>query len=138
MSFKRIHLSGKGIHGFTLLEVMVSLSIIAIALTVLLSSQSQSLSLASESKFNTTAALLAQGKMAEMEALKTEDLRSDSGDFGDAFPDYHWEMEVTRSPFLGTDHFSDFLDRIDLNVYFGEQRLYQYHLRLYRFAPREE
>ena len=59
---------GFGTSGFTLLEVMVAMAIIAIALTAVLGSQSKSLSLASEAKFSTTVALLAQSKMAEIEA----------------------------------------------------------------------
>ena len=50
--------------GFTLLEVMVAISILAIALVAVFGSQSQSLSLANEAKFNTTAPFLAQSKMA--------------------------------------------------------------------------
>jgi general secretion pathway protein I len=52
--------------GFTLLEVMVALAVIAIGLTALLGSHSQSVSLATEAKFNTTVALLAQQKMTEL------------------------------------------------------------------------
>ena len=78
--------------GFTLLEVMVAMAIIAIALTAVLGSQSQSVSLASEARFNTTASLLARAKMAEMEAMEAEDLAFDSGDFGEDFPGYMWKM----------------------------------------------
>jgi general secretion pathway protein I len=49
--------------GFTLLEVMVAIALIAIALTAVLGSQSQSVSLAGEARFNTTATLLAQSKI---------------------------------------------------------------------------
>ena len=80
--------------GFTLLEVMVAMAIIAIALTAVFGSQSQSLTLASEAKFSTTAAFLAQSKMAEIEAQKPEDLTSDSGDFGEDFPGYLWELSL--------------------------------------------
>ena len=65
-------------HGFSLMEVIAAMSIIAIALTAVLSSQSQSVSLAGEAKFSTTAALLAQSKLAEIETMEQRDLRSDS------------------------------------------------------------
>ncbi|MFC1867511.1 prepilin-type N-terminal cleavage/methylation domain-containing protein [Thermodesulfobacteriota bacterium] len=126
---------GKTEYGFTLLEVMVALSIIAVALTALLASQSQSLSLASEAKFSTTAALLAQSKIAEIEAKKPEDLRSDSGDFGDDFPNYQWDLKVNEVSFSGAENFSDFLKQIDLEVFWGENKQYQYRLRHYRFMP---
>jgi general secretion pathway protein I len=83
--------------GFTLLEVMISMAILAIALVAVFQSQSQSLSLENRAKFTTTAALLAQGKMAEIEAADPRDVRSGSGDFGDQFPDYTWEIDVRDS-----------------------------------------
>jgi general secretion pathway protein I len=123
--------------GFTLLEVMVSLSIIAIALTVLLTSQSQSLSLATEARFDTIAPLLAQSKIAEINTTKKDDLYSQSGDFGDSFPDYFWEMELNSVSSFDSDKYADYLKQIDLSIYYGEDRLFKYNLRLYRFFPDE-
>lgn len=125
--------------GFTLLEVMVAMAIIAIALTAVLGLQSQSVSLASETKFNTTAPLLARMKMAELEMEKPEDLTSDSGDFGEDFPGYYWDLTVSDVTFPGAEDIADRLRQIDLNVFFGEDPLYQYKIRLYalkgNFAP---
>ena len=53
---------------FTLLEVMVAVSIIAIALVALFGSQSRSLSHATEAHFNIVAPMLASGKLAELES----------------------------------------------------------------------
>jgi len=122
--------------GFTLLEVMVAIAIIAIALTAVLGSQSQSLSLASEAKFSTTAAFLAQGKMAEIEAEKVEDLASDSGDFGEDFPGYGWELSVNDVTFDEPEGVSDHLKQIDLTVSWEDHDEYEYRLRLYRLAPK--
>ncbi len=122
--------------GFTLLEVMVSLSIIAIALTAMLWSQSQSVSLAGDAKFNTTAAFLARSKMAELETEEPENLSPGSGDFGENFPDYTWEVTLKEVPLDLPFHVSDDLKRIDLRVSWGEVNSYQYRLRLYRFVPR--
>jgi len=119
--------------GFTLLEVMVAMSIIAIALTALLASQSQSISIAGEAKFSTTAALLAQSKMAEIETKTEDELIYDSGDFGNDFPDYSWEMEVQDVIFADEEEFTDYLKQIDLTIYWGEGKQYQYSLRLYHF-----
>jgi general secretion pathway protein I len=80
--------------GFTLLEVMIAVAILAIALVAVFQSQSQSISMENQSRFLTTASLLAQGKMAEMEAAESKDLHSDSGNFGVDFPDYGWQVEV--------------------------------------------
>ena len=122
--------------GFTLLEVMIAVAIIAIALMAVLGSQSQGLSLAGESRFNRTASLLAQGKMAEIEAVKDQrDLNSDSGDFGDEFPGYVWQLSVNEVLFDGAETISNRLNQIDLEVSWGSDELYQYRLRLYRFFP---
>jgi general secretion pathway protein I len=121
--------------GFTLLEVMVAMAIIAIALTAVLGLQSQSLSLASEAKFSTTAAFLAQSKMAEIETEKAEDVASDSGDFGEDFPGYRWDKTVNDVTFDEPEGVSDHLKQIDLTVSWEEHDQYQYRLRLYRFVP---
>jgi len=123
--------------GFTLLEVMIAVAIIAIALMAVLGSQSQGLSLAGESRFNRAAALLAQGKMAEVEAVKDQrDLNSDSGDFGDEFPGYTWQLWVREVLFDGAEKITDRLKQIDLEISLGSDELYQYRLRLYRFFPK--
>jgi general secretion pathway protein I len=120
--------------GFTLLEVMIALAVISIALLTLLGSQSQGLSLANESRFNTTASLLAQGKMAEIASVgNLGDMPPASGDFGEDFPDYVWELSVDDVFFEGAGKVSERLKRIDLEVSFVPDRRYRYQLRLYRF-----
>ena len=84
--------------GFTLLEVMIAVALIAIALTTLLGSQSQSVSFANSAKFETMAALLAQSKMSEITVQESDELTNDSGDFGDDYPGYAWEVNVSASP----------------------------------------
>jgi general secretion pathway protein I len=79
--------------GFTLLELMIAIAILAISLTVIYGSQSQSVSLATESKFNTAAALLLNLKVAELEC-GIVDLRADEGDFGEDYPDFSWKIEI--------------------------------------------
>jgi len=80
--------------GFTLLEVMVSVTIIGIALVTLIGSQSQSISIATASRFETTASLLAGQKMTELALGSFDDLQSDEGDFDEEFSDYHWQVEI--------------------------------------------
>lgn len=88
--------------GFTLLEVMIALAVLSIALVAVFQSQSQSISMITRSRFETTASLLAQSKMAEFEAAKTGDLSSRNGDFGDDYRDYTWEVQVeeTELPYV--------------------------------------
>lgn len=119
--------------GFTLLEVMVAIALIAIALMAVLGSQSQSVSLAGESRFNTTAALLAQSKMAEMESQNPEDLTASSGDFGEDFPGYTWKLAVSNVMLDRPENVSDHLKQVDLTIAWGEDEQFLYALRIYRF-----
>ena len=80
---------------FTLLEVMVAVAVMAMSFTALLSAQSQSLSIATISRFESAAALLARQKLAELELEDFDTLGSGSGDFEDDFSAYHWQTEVT-------------------------------------------
>jgi general secretion pathway protein I len=121
--------------GFTLLEVMIALAIIATALIAVLGSQSQSLSLASETKFSTTAIFLAQHKMAELEAEDPTGLSADSGDFGEDFPGYQWSLTVSDVASVEPENVSDYLKQLDLTVSWGADGVYQYSLRLFRFVP---
>ena len=120
-----------GNRGFTLLEVMVAVALIAIALTALLGSQSQSVSFANSSKFETMAALLAQDKMSEIVLREGGDLSSDSGDFGEDYPGYAWSATVSDVSIPGEEVLSDYLKQIDLTVTWG---VFSYELRLYHYA----
>lgn len=123
--------------GFTLLEVMVAMAIIAIAMTAVLNSQSQSISLASEAKFSTSATLLAQMKMAEIFRGNPQDLTSDSGDFGEDYPGYTWEVKVENVSADLPENVSNHLRQIDVTISWGEERVYHYDLRAYRFIPEQ-
>ena len=76
------------------MEVMVAIAILAIALVSVFQLQSQSISMASDSRFMTTAALLAQSKMVEIEALSSLTNKSENGDFGPDYPQYTWQVEI--------------------------------------------
>jgi general secretion pathway protein I len=124
--------------GFTFLEVMVAVALLAITLTAVLGSQSQSVSLASESRFYTTATLLAQGKMAEIEAKDFGTLSSDSGDFGEDFPGYTWEVTVGNVYLDFPENVSNHLRQVTLTLSWEESEHYQYRLKTYRFSPEGE
>lgn len=80
--------------GFTLMEVMIAMAILAIALVAIFQMQSQSISMSADSRFMTTAALLAQSKMVEAETDSILTNRRDDGDFGPDYPQYIWHLEV--------------------------------------------
>ncbi len=82
------------IQGFTLLEIMVSLSIVAIVFVSLFKMQSSSILLAGYGKFHSTAPFLARQTITRIER-DLEDDANPSGDFGDSFPGYQWSARIT-------------------------------------------
>jgi len=96
--------------GFTLLEVMIAMSILAIGLVAVLQMQSQSISMSSESRFLTTASLLAQSKIVEVEAAALLENRNQKGDFSPDYPEYGWSIVVTDTQITK-------LKRIEVNVF---------------------
>lgn len=117
---------------FTLLEVMIAIAIIAITFTSLLGLQSNGLSLATEAKFNNTAALLAKEKLAGYEAGLL-DYVNDSGDFGEQFPGYRWRSEVRDAVIDNIELLSELdkpLQRIDVTVSLNEDE-YEFTMTCY-------
>ena len=117
--------------GFTLLQVMVAVALIAVALTTLLVSQSQTVSLANDAKFETMAALLAQGKMNELLTGQGAGLSGDSGDFGEEYPGYAWEAAVDDFVIESEESVSKYLKQVDLTVTWG---VYTYSLRQFHYT----
>ena len=118
--------------GFTLLEVMIALAVMSIVLVSVYRMHSQSLSMNTAARFYTLAPLLAQNKIAELEALSSDGFPNDSGDFVEQYPGYSWQISITdvSSEVLG--EVANDLKRIDLTVSFNEDQ-FSYSLRTYRF-----
>lgn len=68
----------------------------AIALVSLLGSQSQTISIATDARFDTIAALLAQEKMAEIRLQDFEQIESESGIFEEGFSEFSWSTDVVQ------------------------------------------
>jgi general secretion pathway protein I len=73
---------------------MIAMAVLAVSLVAVYQLQSQSISMATDSRFLTTASLLAQGRMAQVAAALPRDVVAGNGDFGENFPDYTWQLEV--------------------------------------------
>ena len=80
--------------GFTLLEVMVSVAIIAIVLVSILRLQGQSISMNEAIRFYTTAPLLADTKISEIRLNPSNFELSSSGDFGNEYTGYAWKVQI--------------------------------------------
>ena len=131
----QLSVTHKTLRGFTLLEVMMAMAIIAIALPAILGAQSQGVWLANEAEFHTTAPLLAQFRMAEIETMELDNLTSESGDFGERFPGYAWRLVVDDYSYNVSEEVSGYLKNIVLTVSWGDHGDYRYVLTLYRFNP---
>ncbi len=110
--------------GFTLLEVMVALAILAIALSTLLGSLNQSMFAADETDFSAVSAFLARQKMTELIARGT-DLAETSGDFGENHPNYFWRVEINPVDFTENELLEGteaLLQRLDLVVHTEDDR----------------
>jgi type II secretion system protein I len=99
--------------GFTLLEVLISLLIIAIVLITCLRAQNQSIRLYTLSREMTIATILARQKMGEIEkeakATGFPELGEEEGDFAEQFPGFTWKKAVSVTPF-------EEARRIDLSI----------------------
>ena len=100
--------------GFTLLEVMIALAVLAITLVVLLDLRNRDIVLNGHSGNLTTATLLAQERLAALELSGPAGL----GEWRGAFPGYEefaWKMQVTRTSL-------DFIHQVRLQVVWNEGR----------------
>jgi general secretion pathway protein I len=114
--------------GFTLLEVMIAMAILATVLVTVFHSQSQSIAMANESRMMTTLALLAQSRMAEMEGQQDLSTGQTSGTFGEDYPNYTWSAIITQPPGPG----SSYLRKIEIAVVHTYNPKRPYRVILYR------
>ena len=118
--------------GFTLLEIMVALSIIAIVLVSVYRMHAQTVSMNNEVRFYATAPMLAQRKMAEIESESLKDMGDDSGDFGDEFPDYRWNIVIDDVESTALGNIAKNLKKIDLLISFNNDK-FTYSVRKYKY-----
>jgi general secretion pathway protein I len=96
--------------GFTLLEVMVSLFIVALSLTAVTTSMSQMIKASKSMRDRTYASWIAQNRITELRlAVVTPDVGSSSGEVEYANADWAWRTVVSET---GVDD----LYRVDASV----------------------
>lgn len=118
--------------GFSLLEILVAISIIAIVFLSIFKMHKQTISMIQAAKFYTLAPLLAQNKIEELELRTAYESIYDSGVFGDNYPGYRYDISIddADSEFLG--YAAGDLKKIDVTV-FTDIEEFSYSLRTYRF-----
>ena len=107
------------------------MAIMAIVLVSVYRMHSQTLTMNTANRFYTQAPLLAQGKLAQLEAGLSEIIAGDSGDFGEEFPGYSWNVTVEEVALEALGEVANDLKRIDLMVSFNGNE-YVYNVRTYR------
>lgn len=120
--------------GFTLLEIMAALSIIAIVLVSVYKLHAQSIAMNNSDRFYTTAPFLAQRLITEIETAAPLSVSQSTGGFGDEYPGYEWEIlrEDFNSENLGEA--AQGLKKIDVAIFFNEKEQI-YRLRFYAYLP---
>ena len=83
-----------GPRGFTLLEVMVALAILATTLTVIYQLHGQTMMISSSARFYNLAPMLAQARLSELEQGTYTQLAESSGDFGEDYPGFQWSVQI--------------------------------------------
>jgi general secretion pathway protein I len=81
-------------HGFTLVEVLAALLLIAIVLPVVMQGISLGAQASSNARHRTEAAGLAESKLSELVATREWQMGNLTGDFAPDWPDYRWEATV--------------------------------------------
>ncbi|MFO7839688.1 MAG: type II secretion system minor pseudopilin GspI [Desulfosalsimonadaceae bacterium] len=111
--------------GFTLLEVMIALAVIAIVLVSVLRMQGQTISMNETFRFYTIAPQLAAKKMAELRIASEEGGFAQSGEFADQFRGYTWQAK-SREVSLVTDQDREMnLRQVEVKVSYMEgQQVY--------------
>jgi general secretion pathway protein I len=90
--------------GFTLLEVMVAVAIMAMVLVTLLGLQSRTMQDVTQAEHITTATMLAKRMMVDSIVSKKREPVQEDGDFKDEdnFKDYAWKRTISQIPLFST------------------------------------
>jgi general secretion pathway protein I len=120
------------VSGFTLLELMVAISIIALVLVSINKMHAQTISMNYAARFYASAPLLAQLKLSELETEGLKSQSDGSGDFGDEFPGYRWEVAIDDVESETMEKAAKDLRQINITIFFNKDE-FKYKLRTYRF-----
>ena len=91
----------RGAKGFTLLEIMVALAVLALALLALLTLRNRDVAMRAEARHLVTATALAQAKLEEVSRVQGARDQAQSGDAGEHYPGYTWRWSLEPVPLTG-------------------------------------
>jgi len=116
--------------GFTLLEIMVAVAIMAIVLVSVYKLHAQTISMNIGARFYTTAPLLAQRTVAEIKAFPDRRRITADGDFGDEFPGYSRQVRIDDVSAEIFGRAAEDLKKIEVTISFNNNE-FVYSLRTY-------
>ncbi|MBF0101080.1 MAG: prepilin-type N-terminal cleavage/methylation domain-containing protein [Desulfobacterales bacterium] len=123
--------------GFTLLEVLVAVCVLAIVMTAIIRMHSQSLSIAMTVSFETDALFLAQKKLSEIENEITRgENNSDQGNFAEPYAGYSWKIEIQDVESTVLDNYSKYLKQLDLTITDKGDK-HSFHVRKYMLQQQQ-
>lgn len=119
--------------GFTFLEVIVAVAIIAIVFTAALKMVSGALALRSVTRFYSLAPYLASqaSDKLEKDGFKSSGM---SGDFGDEFNGWSWKAEIAKMSGSESLAWMETLSKVDIFVKYAPDNL-DYHVVFYKMIP---
>jgi len=121
--FDRLH-AGRDHRGFTLLEVMISVSILTIGFFAIYSLFMQSVAASGEARFRQQAAFLSTLKESTLVG-DTSEVSSDEGDFGEEYPGWRWRLSPSKVEHKEFEEVAKRLKRVRLEVFQdGSDRVY--------------
>ena len=112
--------------GFTFLEIMIALSILALVLVAAFRNQAQSVSMGEEARYLTHVAFLAREKMVGLESGQGEAGAPESGSWEVPFEDFYWETTVEQTEITG-------IKKMTVTVGMSGGAFAPYILELYRY-----
>jgi general secretion pathway protein I len=115
--------------GFTLLEVMVSVAVIAIVLVSIIRLQGQTILMNESSRFYSTAPFLAQYKISQILADPVN-AGSETGDFDKDHPGYAWNVDIETISIDVIEGAKIELKKADVMIEFNDGQM-KYTLRQY-------
>lgn len=96
---------GAACHGFSLLEVLVAMTVLAVALVSLLGLHNRNLALSMSAQRLNTATLLAREMLSRTQLEGTAATRGASGDFEELhpgrYPEFRWARTLRQTPIEG-------------------------------------
>lgn len=106
--------------GFTLVEIIVSLAVIAALLPPILYGMNLAATAAAVARNRSQAAVLAQQKLDELLVLNPAS--TESGDFGQEYPQFTWSSEVVdRNDIPTVDNLTNSLQELAVTVTWKQQ-----------------